>query len=83
MQIMLTNLPPDATVDSVTELLHKELGLQSAHDITLAPGLGERVAALFRLDASDAAVHAVIEKLNGHHWQGHTLGASHASMFKE
>ncbi|MBE9609077.1 hypothetical protein [Chitinilyticum piscinae] len=83
MQIMITNLPSDASAESVTRLLHEELGLGAAHDITMAPGLGERVAALFSLDASDAAVHALIDKLNGYHWQGRTLGASHASMFKE
>ncbi|WP_028454527.1 RNA recognition motif domain-containing protein [Chitinilyticum litopenaei] len=84
MQIMITNLPPDTDAEGVAELLHKDLGLATARDIVMAEGNGERIAALFSLDnVSEAAVHAVIDKLNGFYWQGRTLGAAHATMFKD
>ncbi|TJZ79056.1 RNA recognition motif domain-containing protein [Chitiniphilus eburneus] len=81
MQMMLGNLPPDTTIDDVRELL-ESLGVPGVSEITVSAGLGERANALVKLDeaVSSAAVSAICGQLNGHHWKGHDITASHTNL---
>ncbi|GAA5784173.1 hypothetical protein GCM10007860_13120 [Chitiniphilus shinanonensis] len=80
MQMMLGNLPPDTTTDDIRELL-ETLGVPGVGEITVSAGLGERFNALVKLDEeSSVVVGAICSQLNGHHWKGNDITASHTNL---
>lgn len=81
MQIMITGLPSQCQQSDIAELL-AHIGVETACEITLAPGLGEHPAALITLDIDHAKAEAIVALLDGHYWQGHTLSASHTTLFR-
>ncbi|BCL77239.1 hypothetical protein JHS3_29750 [Jeongeupia sp. HS-3] len=75
--ILIGNLPPETNTDDVRTLL-SELGMSAdVGDVTIAEGLGERLAASVSIDCSSAAAEALVQRLNGHFWNSRELTASY------
>lgn len=81
MQLMLDNLPPDVSPETLLALL-TELGIPAPVELSIAPGLRSRPSAALSLDLDYADMEAVVKLLDGRAWMGHVLHASHATLFR-
>ncbi|UXY15173.1 hypothetical protein N8I74_17955 [Chitiniphilus purpureus] len=79
MQLLLGNLPPTTEADDVRSLL-EGLGVPGVGDIVVSTG-EERSDALIRLEEVSAiAISACAQQLDGYHWRGHDLTATHTHL---
>ncbi|WP_410500090.1 hypothetical protein [Chitinibacter sp. S2-10] len=86
MQILISNLPVDTSIDDVLVLLTKQLGAPEPTDVRVDAGDGGRNAVAFVRypDDSPAALGKVLdEKISGLHYKGHDLDAAVTHKFKE
>ncbi|AOY01332.1 RNA-binding protein [Jeongeupia sp. USM3] len=75
--ILIGNLPPETSADDVRTLF-TDLGMSAeVSDVTIAEGLGEKLAASVTIACSSAAAEVLVQKLNGHFWNGRELNASY------
>lgn len=81
MQLMIDNLPPDATADDLRSLF-SELGIPVPQEITIAPGLRERPSAAIAFHLEHAQMEAIVGLLDGRIWHGHLLHARHTALFR-
>ena len=81
MQLILDNLPPDAT-EAELRTLFAELGIPTPSSITFAPGLRGRPSAAVQMDLDHADMEAVVKVLDGRNWMTHTMHASHSTLFR-
>lgn len=80
MQLMIDNLPPDATEDDLRALF-AEMGIPEPQEITIAPGLREHPSAAIAFHIDHAQMEAIVGLLDGRLWHSHLLHARHTSLF--
>lgn len=81
MQLMIDNLPPDVSADTLRALF-SELGAPEPREITIAPGSRERPSAAVAFDLEHAQLDALAGLLDGRIWHGHALHARHTALFR-
>lgn len=81
MQLMLDNLPPEASAEDLLALF-TELGIPAPTEISIAPGLRDRPSAAISLELDHANMDAVVKLLDGRSWKTHIMQASHAALFR-